>query len=62
MVINSALMDQRRLAAIFSADLEGYTRLMNADEAATLRLLTSHREITDRLIAPHGPDRQHRAR
>ena len=44
----------RRLAAIFSADVEGYTRLMNADEAATLRLLTSHRDITDRLIAQHG--------
>jgi adenylate cyclase len=45
---------QRRLAAIFCADVEGYTRLMNADEAATLRLLTAHREITDRLIAQHG--------
>ena len=45
---------QRRLAAIFSADVEGYTRLMNADEAGTLRLLTSHRDITDRLIAQHG--------
>jgi len=44
----------RRLAAIFSADVEGYTRLMNADEAATLRLLTSHRDITDRVIAQHG--------
>ena len=45
---------QRRLAAIFSADVAGYTRLMNADEAATLRLLTSCRDITDRLIAQHG--------
>lgn len=45
---------QRRLAAIFCADVAGYTRLMNVDEAGTLRLLTSHREITDRLIAQHG--------
>ena len=45
---------QRRLAAIFAADVAGYTRLMNADEAGTLRLLSSHREITDRLIAQYG--------
>jgi len=45
---------QRRLAAIFSADVAGYTRLMNLDEAGTLRLLGSHREIADRLIAQHG--------
>ena len=45
---------QRRLAAIFSADVAGYTRLMNSDEAGTLRLLGSHREIADRLIAQHG--------
>jgi len=45
---------QRRLAAIFSADVAGYTRLMNSDEAGTLRLLGSHREIVDRLIVQHG--------
>jgi class 3 adenylate cyclase/DNA-binding MarR family transcriptional regulator len=45
---------QRRLAAIFSADVAGYTRLMNSDEAGTLRLLGAHRDITDRLIAQHG--------
>ncbi|HZF33969.1 MAG TPA: adenylate/guanylate cyclase domain-containing protein [Candidatus Angelobacter sp.] len=45
---------QRRLAAIFSADVAGYTRLMNSDEAGTLRLLGSHREVTDRLIAQQG--------
>ena len=45
---------QRRLAAIVSADVAGYTRLMNSDEAATLRLLGSHREVADRLIAQHG--------
>ena len=44
----------RHLAAIFSADVAGYTRLMNIDEAGTLRLLGSHRDVTDRLIAQHG--------
>ena len=38
---------QRRLAAIFAADVAGYSRLMNADEVATLRSLTAHREIMD---------------
>ena len=45
---------QRRLAAIFCADVAGYTRLMNTDERGTLRLLTSHREITDREIERQG--------
>jgi class 3 adenylate cyclase/DNA-binding MarR family transcriptional regulator len=51
---NPALAVQRRLAAIFCADVAAYTLLMNADEAGTLRLLSSHREMTDRLIAQHG--------
>jgi adenylate cyclase len=45
---------QRRLAAIFCADVAGYARLMNADEVGTLRLLTSHRDMTDRLIGQHA--------
>src|SRR5215212_5344994 len=45
---------QRRLAAIFAADVEGYSRLMGVDEVGTLRTLTSHREIMDRLIGKHG--------
>jgi adenylate cyclase len=49
-----ALTVQRRLAAIFCADVAAYTSLMNADEVGTLRLLSSHREMTDRLIAQHG--------
>ncbi len=44
----------RHLAAIFSADVAGYARLMNVDEVGTLRLLGSHRDVTDRLIAQHG--------
>src|SRR5215204_7618824 len=45
---------QRRLAALFAADVEGYSRLMGADEVGTLRTLTAHREIMDRLIGEHG--------
>lgn len=45
---------QRRLAAIFSADVAAYTRLMNRDEVSTFHLLGSHREVADRLIAQHG--------
>ena len=39
---------KRRLAAIFAADVEGYSRLIGADEVATLDALTSRREILDR--------------
>jgi adenylate cyclase len=45
---------QRRLAAILAADVEGYSRLMRADELGTMRTLTSHRAIMDRLITDHG--------
>ncbi|WP_157182245.1 adenylate/guanylate cyclase domain-containing protein [Methylobacterium sp. WSM2598] len=44
---------ERRLAAIFAADVAGYCRLMSQDEVGTLRALTSHREVMDRLIAEH---------
>src|SRR5215475_7960594 len=53
--MNRPLPDvQRRLAAIFSADVAGDTRLMNSEEAGTLRLLGAHRETADRIIAQHG--------
>src|SRR6476619_1744198 len=45
---------KRRLAAIFAADVEGYSRLMGADEVATLDALTARREILDGLIVTHG--------
>src|SRR6516162_7578924 len=44
---------ERKLAAIFAADVEGYSRLMGQDEVGTLRTLTAYRVITDRLIAAH---------
>jgi adenylate cyclase len=46
---------KRRLAAIVSADVVGYSRLMGHDEAGTLRRLNAHRsEHIDPLIAKHG--------
>ena len=44
---------ERRLAAILAADVEGYSRLMGADEVGTLRDLTQRRAILDALIAAH---------
>ena len=44
---------ERKLAAIFAADVAGYSRLMGQDEVGTLRTITVHREIMDRLIAKH---------
>jgi adenylate cyclase len=45
---------ERRLAAIFAADVAAYSRLMEQDEVGTLRTLTACRQIMDRLIAEHG--------
>jgi adenylate cyclase len=44
----------RRLAAIFVADVAGYSRLIGADEEGTLERLKAHRrELIDRKIAEH---------
>ena len=46
---------QRRLAAILSADVAGYSRLMGMDEAGTLsRLNALRRELIDPMIAGHS--------
>ena len=42
---------ERKLAAILAADVEGYSRLMHANEESTLATLTSHRTIVDDLLA-----------
>jgi adenylate cyclase len=44
----------RRLVAVFAADVEGYSRLMGADEVGTLQGLTERRAILDRIIGEHG--------
>ncbi len=46
--------EQRRLAAIFAADMVGYSRLMEADERGTIARQKSHRtELIDPKIAEH---------
>ena len=44
---------ERHLAAILSADAVGYSRLMAADEAATIRSITEAREQIGRLVGAH---------
>jgi adenylate cyclase len=44
---------ERKLVAILAADVEGYSRHMERDEAATLAILSAHRLIVDDLIASH---------
>jgi adenylate cyclase len=43
----------RKLVAVFAADVEGYSRLMGADEVGTLKGLTERRAILDRIIGEH---------
>ena len=43
----------RKLAAILSADVQGYSRLMGDDEVATIRTLTEYREVMTRFIEQH---------
>jgi adenylate cyclase len=47
---------RRKLTAILSADVAGYSRLMEEDELVTIETLTSHKEIMRKLI------RQYRGR
>jgi adenylate cyclase len=44
---------ERKLAAIFAADIAGYSRLMARDEVGTLARLKACRAIIDGLIASH---------
>ena len=44
---------ERKLAAIFAADVAGYSRLMEADEEQTLATLSGHRRIVDEAILRH---------
>ena len=45
---------KRKLTSIFSADAVGYSRLMEDDEEATVRTLTSYREVIVTLIKQHN--------
>ncbi len=44
---------ERKLTAILSADVEGYSRLMGEDEEATIRTLTSYRQLMTLTIQVH---------
>src|SRR5881296_647302 len=44
---------ERKLTAILSADVKGYSRLMGADEVATIHTLTAYREVMATLIQQH---------
>ncbi|MBW1890855.1 MAG: guanylyl cyclase, partial [Deltaproteobacteria bacterium] len=45
---------KRKLTAILSADVEGYSRLMGEDDEATVRTLTTYREVLTTLIQQHS--------
>ncbi|MGD9411559.1 MAG: tetratricopeptide repeat protein [Desulfobacterales bacterium] len=45
---------KRKLAAILSADVQAYSRLMAEDEEATIRTLTDYREVLNTLIQQHS--------
>ena len=44
----------RRLAAILAADIAGYSALMGADEARTVRDLKEHQAVVLPMIKEHG--------
>ena len=45
---------QRRLSAILAADIAGYSALMGADEARTVRDLKAHQTVVLPLIGEFG--------
>ena len=44
---------ERKLAAIFSTDVKGYSRLMGDDEEATIHTLKTYRAVITGLIEQH---------
>ena len=44
---------KRKLCAILSADVKGYSQLMGADEEATVRTITGYREVFVELVGRH---------
>ena len=46
--------DKRKLSAVLSADVKGYSRLMGEDESGTVRTLKQYREIIAKLIQRYG--------
>src|SRR5574341_2196303 len=52
--LGDVMSQKRKLAAILSADVVGCSRLMAADEAATVATLKAYRDIIARLVARQG--------
>jgi len=50
----SAVNLKRKLAAILSADVEGYSRLMSEDEVGTIRTVNSYKEVMTALIRQYS--------
>jgi len=44
---------KRKLTAILSADVKGYSRLMGDDDEATVRTITSYREVFSKIVQKH---------
>ena len=44
---------KRKLTAILSTDVEGYSRLMAEDESATVKTLETYKEVMSTLIMQH---------
>ncbi|MCU0596130.1 MAG: adenylate/guanylate cyclase domain-containing protein, partial [Desulfobacterota bacterium] len=45
---------KRKLTAVFSADVAGYSRLMGEDEAATVKTLEDYKQVMFSLVKHHG--------
>ena len=46
--------ERRKLAAIVSADVQGYSRLMGDDENATVETITAYRAVFDKVVQRYG--------
>ena len=44
---------KRRMTAILSADVKGYSRLMREDEEETVRTITTYREVIGTVVQKH---------
>jgi adenylate cyclase len=44
---------KRKLTAILSADVKGYSRLMGEDDEATVRTITAYREVITEVVQKH---------
>jgi len=45
---------KRKLTAILSADVKGYSRLMGEDDQATVRTITAYREVITEVVEKHS--------